>query len=113
MTSPIPEGFTTITPSLSVKDAAKAIETYKKAFGAKEISRTEAPGSNKIMHACLEIGTSKIFIADEFPGCSGAAGASFYLYVPDVDAALTQAKKAGLNETMPAEDMFWGDRLGA
>ena len=108
----VPEGFATITPSLTLKDAASAIETYKKAFGAKEIARMEWPGTGKIMHAVLEIGNSKIFVADETPNCP-ASKAGFYLYMPDVDAAVKQAVQGGLKQTMPPEDMFWGDRLGA
>jgi len=114
MTSPIPEGFSSVTPSLIFKDCAKAIETYKKAFGAKEIARVEMPdGSKKIMHAVIEIGNSKIMMADEFPNCPATTSSNFYVYMPDCDVVMTQAKKAGLTETMPAEDMFWGDRLGS
>ncbi len=116
MTDSCPKGFATVTPSVSVKNCAKAIETYKKAFGAKEIARIESPdGSKKIMHAVIEIGNSKIMMSDEFPGCPSAAagGTAFYVYVDDCDSTIKQAKGAGLKETMPAEDMFWGDRLGA
>jgi PhnB protein len=110
--SAIPEGFTTLTPSLSVKDAARAIELYKKAFGAKELSRMADPESGKIMHAVLEIGSSKIFVADVFPNCP-ANQSSFYVYMPDVDASMKQAEQAGMKNTMPVTDMFWGDRMGA
>lgn len=114
-TKPIPEGFSTITPSLSLPNAAEAIELYKKAFGAKETARMSSPdGSGKIMHAVLEIGNSKIFVADQF--CEESAKpshSSFYVYVPDVDASFKQATGAGLAEFMPVADMFWGDRLGA
>ncbi len=111
--SAIPEGFQTITPSLVLKDAAKAIETYKKAFGAKEVHRLDDPQSGKIMHACIEIGTSRVFLSDEMPGmCAASTGSSFYLYVPDADATFEQAKKAGLDGKYPPTDMFWGDRTG-
>jgi PhnB protein len=113
MTSATAPGFNSVTPYLTCKDAAKAIETYKKAFGAKVIDRMECPETGKIMHAVIEIGNSKIMMGDESPGCPATPGASFYVYMPDVDAAVAQAKKAGLHETMPIEDMFWGDRLGA
>lgn len=116
MTNAIPEGYTTITPSLNLKNAAEAIELYKKAFGAKEQGVMKSPdGSGKVMHAVLEIGNSKIFLADQFCAESKAnpSNSSFYLYVPDVDAAFKQAKAAGLSENMPVTDMFWGDRLGA
>lgn len=113
MTRPIPEGYATVTPCLAVKDCAKVMENYKDALGAKELSRTLCPETGKVMHAEMQIGTSKIMMSDEFPGCAQASGGSFYLYVQDCDAALKQAKSAGFTETMPAEDMFWGDRLGA
>ncbi len=110
----IPEGFATITPSLSLTDAAKAIDLYKKALGAQELYRMEWPGTGKIMHACLQIGTSKIFLADHMPemGCGAPSQSSFYLYLDNVDAAFKQAKAAGLSEMMPVSDMFWGDRIG-
>lgn len=115
MTQAIPQGFSTITPSLSVTNAREAIDLYKKALGAKEIAVMASPdGSGKIMHAVLEIGNSKLFVADQF--CKGEpknSTSSFYLYVPDVDSAFKQAKEAGLTEIMPVTDMFWGDRLGA
>ena len=115
MTQPIPQGFSSITPSLNLENAAEAIELYKRAFGAKEQGVMKSPdGSGKVMHAVLEIGNSKLFLADEF--CKGdvkSSASSFYLYVPDVDAAFKQAIAAGLSEKMPVTDMFWGDRLGA
>jgi uncharacterized glyoxalase superfamily protein PhnB len=112
--SAIPEGFATITPSLSINGAAAALELYAKAFGAKEVSRMSCPETGKIMHACMQIGSSKIFVADTMPGmgCGDPSRSSFYLYMPDVDKAVRQAKEAGLKEIMPAEDMFWGDRVG-
>lgn len=109
--SAIPEGFTTLTPSLSVKDAAKAIDLYKKAFGAIEINRMADPKTGRIMHAVLEIGTSKIFVADLFGSCP-ANQSSFYLYMPDADTSMKQAEQAGMKNTMPVTDMFWGDRMG-
>jgi PhnB protein len=110
----IPEGFNTITPSLVLNGAAKAIDLYKKAFGAQELYRMEVPGTGKLMHACLVIGNSKIFLSDTDPKMSATPStSSFYLYMDDVDAAFTQAKKAGLNELVPVQDMFWGDRMGA
>ncbi len=113
MTKKVPEGFHTITPSLNIEGAAKAIELYKKAFGATEDYRMETP-DGKVMHACLQIGDSKIFLADTMPemGCGLPSSASFYLYLPDVDASFKQAKDAGLNEAWPVQDMFWGDRTG-
>lgn len=117
MTQAIPQGYTTITPSLNVTNAQEAIELYKKAFDAKvqgEIMKSPE-GSGKVMHAVLEIGNAKLFIADQFCAESSAqpSNSSFYLYVADVDAAFKQAKNTGLTEKMPVTDMFWGDRLGA
>jgi PhnB protein len=113
----IPQGFHSLTPGLTCKDAAKAIEVYKKAFGATERSRFAGP-DGKIMHAELQIGDSMIFLADEFPGMSAAPmqGAppsqAVYLYVPNVDATYDQALAAGCQGAMPVSDMFWGDRFG-
>lgn len=110
----IPEGFNSITPALVVSDAAKAIELYVKAFGATEVHRMNCPSSGKIMHACLQIGSSKIFLCDANPeqGCAAPSSSSFYLYVDDVDKIFAQAKKAGMQESMAVQDMFWGDRMG-
>ena len=113
--SKIPEGFSTLTPTLTVNGAAKAIDLYKKAFGATEDYRMECPESGKIMHACLNIGNSKLFLADtnEKMGCGEPTSSTFYAYLPDVDAAFAQAKKAGLKELFAPADMFWGDRTGS
>lgn len=108
----IPQGFSTITPTLTVNGAAKAIELYKKAFGATEDYRMEEGG--RIMHACLTLGSSKIFLSDAMPetGCGAPTSSSFYLYMDDVDSAFKQAARAGLKELFPVTDMFWGDRTG-
>jgi PhnB protein len=109
----IPEGYTTITPSLTIDGAAKAIELYTKAFGAKEAYRMETPGTKKIMHACLEIGSSKIFLSDVHPEmCPTPSASAFYLYMDDVDASFKKATQAGMKETSAPQDMFWGDRVG-
>ena len=113
MTPSVPKGFNTATPSLTFKDARKAIETYKKAFNAKEIDAYMYPDSDKIMHAVIEIGNSKFMVGNEAPGMPMQMKAYFYLYVDDADAAMDQAKSAGLKEVMPVADTFWGDRLGA
>jgi len=113
----IPVGFHTVTPGLTCKNAAEAIELYKKAFGAIERSRMASPDGG-IMHAELQIGDSMLFLADEFPGMSAApaAGAlpsqSLYVYVEDIDAVFSQSVAAGCHAAMPPADMFWGDRFG-
>jgi PhnB protein len=113
----IPQGFHTITPGLICKNASAAIELYKRAFGAVEINRM-SDRNGRIMHAELQIGDSRLFLSDEFPGMAMAptAGAlpsqSLYLYVENVDAAYQQAVAAGCKEGMPVTNMFWGDRFG-
>jgi len=110
----IPEGFHTLTPSLVVDGAARAMELYTKAFGATELYRMPCLDTGKIMHACVQIGSSKIFLTDLNPqmGCATASSSSFYVYLDDVDAAFRRAVQAGLQEKFPVTDMFWGDRTG-
>ncbi len=118
--TPIPEGFRTVTPSLVVRDAAKAIDFYKKALGAQELVRMPSP-DGKIMHAELKIGDSIIFLADEMPQPGspkspqtlGGTTGTIQLYVPNVDELFKQAIAAGGKETMPVDDQFWGDRWGS
>ncbi|HEX5433415.1 MAG: VOC family protein [Candidatus Angelobacter sp.] len=115
---PIPDGFHSVTPSLIVRDAPKAIEFYKKALGAQELVRMPGP-DGKIMHAEIKIGDSIIFLGEENPqmgakspqtlgGCTGTLS----IYVPNVDDVFKQAVAAGGKETMPVADQFWGDRYG-
>ena len=116
---PIPEGYHTVTPYLAVDDAAEAIEYYKKAFGAKERVRMEAPGG-KIGHAELEIGDSLVMLSDSFPQATtrppkelGGTSASVFMYVEDVDAVVKRAVDAGAMVAMEVADQFWGDRFGS
>jgi PhnB protein len=116
---PIPEGYHSVTPYLAVDDAAEAIEYYKKAFGAKERGRMEAP-EGKIGHAELEIGDSIVMLSDPFPQMTtrtpkelGGTSASVFMYVEDVDAVVKQAVDAGATITMEIADQFWGDRYGS
>ena len=113
---PIPDGYHTATPYLVVDGAAKAIEFYKKAFGAEELFTMPGPGG-KVMHAEFTIGNSPIMISDEFPEMGargpkalGGSPASILLYVEDVDKTFQQAVAAGATVVMPVADMFWGDR---
>jgi PhnB protein len=115
---PIPDGYHSVTPYLIVKDAAGAIEFYKKAFGAKELMRLNGP-DGKVGHAELKIGSSPIMIADEAPQMGarspqafGGSPVSFYLYVPNVDALASQAVAAGAKVIRPVKDQFYGDRNG-
>ena len=116
---PIPSGFHTLTPHLVVKGASKAIEFYKKAFGAEEIRRVPAPDGKSLLHADLKIGDSHLFLVDEFPqmGCLGPESiggtpVTIHMFVEDVDAAFSKAVAAGAQVKMPLSDMFWGDRYG-
>jgi PhnB protein len=115
---PVPEGYHTVTPYLAVDDAAEAIEYYKKAFGAKERVRMDAPGG-RIGHAELEIGDSLVMLSDPLPQASakppkelGGTTASIFMYVEDVDAVVKRAVDAGATIEMEVADQFWGDRFG-
>ena len=117
-TNPIPEGFHSVTPSLTLKDSLKAIEFYKKAFGAKVLDLFPAPDGKGTMHATMQIGDSIVMMGDENPGCKsaeslGGSPTGLYLYVPDADAVFKQAVAAGATATMPVTEMFWGDRFGS
>jgi PhnB protein len=115
---PIPEGYHSVTPYITVDNGARAIEFYQKAFGAKEIVRMNGP-DGKVAHAEIRIGDSVVMLADEMPGMGnrspksvGGTTGGIFLYVQDVDTAYKQAIAAGgQQETAPA-DMFWGDRYG-
>lgn len=107
-------GKTRVIPSLILKGADKAIEHYKKAFGATENYRMLCPSRGVIAHAGIQIGESEIYIMEENAeaGFTCAENLSFYLSVPNVDDVMKTAIKAGLKEEQAAEDMFWGDRMG-
>jgi uncharacterized glyoxalase superfamily protein PhnB len=108
----------TITPHLVCAGAADAIEFYKRAFGAVEMMRMPGP-NGKLMHACVRIGDSQLFLVDEFPDW-GALGpkslkhspVTIHLQVQDADATFKKAVDAGCTIAMPLEDAFWGDRYG-
>lgn len=117
MTKPIPEGYRSVNVILTVDDAARAIDFYKQAFGAKELSRL--PMGDKIGHAELQIGDTRIMLNDEFPDFGNLSpksrgGTTFGLviYTEDVDSAFKKAISAGGKEFMAVQDQFWGDRMG-
>ena len=116
--SPVPAGYHTVTPVLVCRNAAGAIDFYKKAFGAKEISRMPMPDGS-VAHAELQIGDSRIMLGDEMPAMGASApqtvGGSpvhVFLYVPNVDQMFQRAIAAGATADMPPADQFWGDRYG-
>jgi PhnB protein len=116
MAQAVPQPKQTVVPYLRVKGAAKAIEFYTQALGAKEHMRMPGP-DGRLMHAELEIAGGIIYLSDEFPEMGGATGApngavTVHLNVPDCDALWKQATAAGATVTMPLADMFWGDRFG-
>jgi PhnB protein len=116
---PIPDGFHTVTPYLSVKGAAQAIEFYKRAFGAQERCRLPGPDGKSVGHAEIVLGNSILMMADEMPGCGNyspetlkGSPVNFAVYVEDADAAFKRAVDAGATVTRPLADQFYGDRTG-
>jgi PhnB protein len=117
---PVPEGFHTVTPQLTLDNAAQAIDWYKKALGAEELSRAEGP-DGKIMHAEIRVGDSRIMLNDPMmggkgPKALGGSPASLWIYVEDCDALFNRAVAAGA-QVVPGgmgqiQDQFWGDRSG-
>ncbi|CAM4135645.1 VOC family protein [Bordetella tumulicola] len=115
---PIPDGMYTLTPHLICDGAAEAIDFYVRAFNAVELARLPGP-DGRIMHAMVQIGDSKVMLADAFTECGAMSPKGLqdspvylHLYVEDVDAAMAQAEAAGGKVTMAPMDMFWGDRYG-
>lgn len=116
---PIPTGYHSVTPMLTVRDMNKAIDFYKRAIGAEERARFSGPDGKSIMHAELKIGDSVIMLGGEqadkgcrSPQTLGGTPVSLYLYVEDADKAFSRATSAGATVAMPVTDMFWGDRCG-
>ncbi len=115
---PIPDGRQVLTAYLIVRNAAKAIEFYRKAFGAKEVFRLTEP-QGKIGHAELRIGDSLLMLADEYPDFGalspasiGGSPVSLHLYVDDVDRVVEGAAAAGATILRAVKDEFYGDRAG-
>lgn len=115
---PVPDGVHTVMPHLVCAGASNAIEFYKKAFDAIEQFRLPA-ADGKLIHACIRIGNSAIFLVDEYPqwGSLGplarnGTSVTLHLSVPNADATTAQAVAAGASLTLPVAEMFWGDRYG-
>ena len=116
--SPIPKGFSAVTPYLVIEGAAAAIDFYKRAFGAEEVSRMAGPDGS-VAHAELRIGGCMIMLGEACPeqghvGAKALKGSpvGIMLYVEDADAVAARAEKAGARITQPVAEMFWGDRFG-
>ena len=114
----IPKGYNSVTPYLIIKGAAQAIDYYKKVFDAKVVVRMDGP-NNTVGHAELQIGDSRIMLADENPQMGatsattiGNSPVSLYLYIPDVDRVVEKAVAAGAKILKPVQDQFYGDRSG-
>jgi PhnB protein len=119
MPKPIPDGYHSVTPSLTVRDAERAIAFYRRAFGAEERMRLASADGSKVAHAELKIGDSIVMLSDEFPEMGfrspeaiGGTPGSLFLYVDDVDRVFARAVEAGGAVQLPVQDMFWGDRFG-
>ncbi len=119
-TQPIPKDMHTVTPNLVFKDSARAIEFYRRAFGAEEVMRMPTPDGRNIWHAELRIGDSIVYLADELPDAplraptpAAPAAVSIQLYVKDCDALFGRALKACATQLSALQDTFWGDRMGA
>jgi PhnB protein len=116
---PVPEGYHTATPVLTVDDGARALEFYVRAFSAEKRNGVSSP-DGKILHAEFQIGDSVFMLSDEFPGMGnrsprslGGTSGGIWLYVPDVDATYRQAVTAGATSISAPSDMFWGDRFAS
>jgi len=116
----IPDGYHSITPYLIVNNGSEAIQYYKKIFGAKEHGRMMTPDGKRIAHAEIEIGNSRLMLADEFPEMNslspktiGGSPVGLFLYIDDVDKIVSQAVAEGAKVLMEVEDQFWGDRYGS
>jgi uncharacterized glyoxalase superfamily protein PhnB len=121
-TQAIPAGHEGLIPHLVCDPCSEALEFYKKALGAEEVVRMPAPDGRRIMHAAMRIGKNFVFLVDDFPEYCGGKSSSpkalkgtpvtLHQYVENCDAAIKRAQDAGAKVTMPAADMFWGDRYG-
>ena len=117
--SPVPEDFHTLTPHLTVRGVERAVDFYRRAFGAEELYRNLLPDGETVVHAELLVGDSRFFVRDEFPDRGvlsplslGGSPITLHLYVRNATAAFERAVRAGAEVLMPLIDTFWGDRYG-
>ena len=115
-TNPVPEGYTTVTPVVTLENTRKAIDWYKKALGAEEQHTSVGP-DGKVMHSAIRIGDSHVMLHDEIAGSKsprafGGSPVELFLYVKDCDAVFKKAVDAGAEGKVPPSDQFWGDRWG-
>lgn len=115
---PIPDGYHAVTPYLACGDAARAIEFYRKAFGARELIRVPGP-NGKIGHAEIRVGDSRVMLTDEYremdflsPLTRGGTTVHLHIYTSGVDKAVERALAAGAKLLHPVQDKFYGDRMG-
>ncbi|HEV3501135.1 MAG TPA: VOC family protein [Bradyrhizobium sp.] len=109
---PLPDGYHTVTPYLTVRGAPKVIEFLKQAFGAELTHEPVKRPDGTVMHAEVTIGDSRVMLGEENE-MAKATTSSLYLYVPNVDSVYQRAVKAGGNSIMEPTDMFYGDRTGS
>lgn len=117
---PIPEGFSTVTPSITMQSCSEALDFYTRALGAEIVARVDTP-DGRVLHAELRIGSSRVMLNDEFPEMGGGGDSvqarggspvSFWVYVEDCDAAFRRAVDAGCAAKGEPSNQFWGDRSG-
>lgn len=115
---PVPDGYHTLTPYLSIKGAADALDFYARAFGARELMRMPHP-DGRVGHAEIQVGDSRVMLADESPEMDfrgprsiGGTPVHLHLYVEDADTVVTRAVAAGARLVRPVQDQFYGDRMG-
>lgn len=115
--SPVPKGYSTVTPVLTLEDTRKAIDWFKKALGAEQQGEIAVGPDGKVMHSAIRIGNSYLMLHDEMMGAIsprklGGSPVELFLYVDDCDALFKRAVNAGAVGKVPPSDQFWGDRWG-
>jgi uncharacterized glyoxalase superfamily protein PhnB len=115
--TPIPDGVPQLTPHIVVKDAARAIELYGRALGARQLYRCTSPDGSRVLFAELMLGEARVFVVDEMPeqgalgpAARGGTSVALHLFVEDVDGVVARAAQAGMSVEIPLADCFWGER---